>query len=76
MRFGLGVLALLLAATAPGFLVAGGTVLRGLAWLIVVAGSTILLVDLIDRLAEWVERRRWGRLARRRRAPYRSDDAT
>ncbi|MGH7397127.1 MAG: hypothetical protein ACRELW_06280 [Candidatus Rokuibacteriota bacterium] len=76
MRFGVGVLALLLAATVPALLFAGGTTLRGLGWLIVVAAAAILLVDLTDRLAEWVERRRWGRLARLRQGRGPSDDAT
>lgn len=76
MRFGIGVLALLLAATVPALLLAGATALRGLGWLVLVAAGGVLLIDLTDRLTEWVERRRWGRLARLRRDPYRSDDAT
>ncbi|MGH7299270.1 MAG: hypothetical protein ACREKQ_07625 [Candidatus Rokuibacteriota bacterium] len=75
MRFGVGVLALLMAATVPAFIFAGGTTLRGLGWLIVVAAAAILLIDLTDRLTEWVERRRWGRLARSGQRRYRSDDA-
>jgi len=35
--------------------------LRGLGWLIVATGAALLLIDLTDRLTEWVERRRWGR---------------
>jgi hypothetical protein len=27
----------------------------------VIVGATVLLIDLTDRLTEWVERRRWGR---------------
>ena|SRR5882724_5504957 len=66
MRLGIGVLALLLAAAVPAMLFAGATILRGLAWLVVVAVGAVVLIDLSDRLTEWVERRRWGRLARRR----------
>ena len=40
---------------------AGGSSLVGLGWLIVAAGAAVLLIDLTDRLTEWVERRRWGR---------------
>lgn len=71
MRFGVGVLALLVAATVPGLLFAGATTLRGLGWLVVLAVGAVLLVDLGDRLTEWVERRRWGRLARLRQGPLR-----
>jgi hypothetical protein len=66
MRLGVGVLALLVAATVPPLLFAGATTLRGLGWLVVLAVGAILLVDLGDRLTEWIERRRWGRLARPR----------
>jgi hypothetical protein len=75
MRLGIGVLALLLAAAAPAMLFAGATILRGLGWLVVVAVGAVLLIDLSDRLTEWVERRRWGRLARLRQDRYRSDEA-
>ena len=74
MRFGVGVLALLVAATVPALLFAGATTLRGLGWLVVLAVGAVLLVDLGDRLTEWVERRRWGQLARLRQDRYRSDD--
>jgi hypothetical protein len=76
MRLGIGVLALLLAATVPVLLLAGAPVLRGLGWFVLVGIGAMLLIDLADRLAEWVERRRWGRLTRLRREPYGSDDAT
>jgi hypothetical protein len=66
MRLGVGVLALLVAATVPALLFAGATTLRGLGWLVVLAVGAILLVDLGDRLTEWIERRRWGRLTRPR----------
>jgi hypothetical protein len=62
MRLGIGVLALLVAAAVPAVLFAGATTLRGLGWLVVVAVGALLLIDLGDRLTEWVERRRWGRL--------------
>ncbi len=74
MRFGIGVLALLLAAAVPAMLFAGATTLRGLGWLVVLAVGAVLLVDLGDRLTEWVERRRWGRLARLRQDRYGSDE--
>ena len=75
MRLGIVVLALLVAAAVPAMLVAGTTTtLRGLGWLVVVAVAAVLLVDLSDRLTEWVERRRWGRLARLRLDRYPSDE--
>jgi len=74
MRLGIGVLALLLAAAVPAMLFAGATILRGLGWLVVAAMGAVLLVDLGDRLTEWVERRRWGRLARLRQDRYGSDE--
>jgi hypothetical protein len=74
MRFGVGVLALLVAATVPALLFAGATTARGLGWLVVLAVGAVLFIDLGDRLTEWVERRRWGRLARLRRERYGSDD--
>jgi hypothetical protein len=40
----------------------------------VLAVGAVLLVDLGDRLTEWVERRRWGRLARLRQDRYGSDE--
>jgi hypothetical protein len=75
MRLGIGILALLVSAAVPAMLVAGTTTtLRGLGWLVVVAVAAVLLVDLSDRLTEWVERRRWGRLARLRLDRYPSDE--
>jgi hypothetical protein len=61
MWIGWGVLALLVVAAVPAFVEAGVPSLRGLGWLIVVAGAVVLLIDLTDRFTEWVERRRWGR---------------
>ncbi len=61
MGFGLGVLALLVIVTVPALFTAGGTTLRGLAWVVVVGGVLVLLIDVTDRIAEWIERRRWGR---------------
>jgi hypothetical protein len=55
------ILALLVVAAVPAFVEAGAPSLRGLGWLVVVIGATVLLIDLTDRLTEWVERRRWGR---------------
>jgi len=57
----LRILALLLVATVPALIEAGGSSLRGLGWLVVVIAAVVLLIDLTDRLGEWVERRRWGR---------------
>lgn len=76
MRLGIGILALLVAAAVPGLLFAGATTLRGLGWLFVVAVGGVLLIDLGDRLTEWVERRRWGRLARLRQDGYPSDETS
>jgi len=61
MWIGAAILALLVVAALPALIEAGATSLRGLAWLVVVVGATVLLIDLTDRLTEWVERRRWGR---------------
>lgn len=61
MWIGWGVLALLVVAAVPAFVEAGVPSLRGLGWLIVVAVAVVLLIDLTDRLTEWIERRRWGR---------------
>ena len=74
MRFGVGVLALLVAATVPALLFAGAPAPRGLGWLVVLAVGAVLPIDLGDRLTEWVERRRWGRLARLRLDRYPSDE--
>ncbi len=77
MRVGMAVLALLLAAAVPALLVAPGPTLRGLGWLLLTGVGAIFLIDLADRLTEWIERRRWGRLARlRRQGPDRSGDLT
>ena len=65
------VVAVLVAAAVPALLFAGTTALRGLGWLILVAGVTVVLIDLTDRITEWFERRRWGRPARRPPDPYR-----
>ena len=61
MWIGAAVLALLVVAAVPAFIEAGGSSLRGLGWVIGAAGALVLLIDLTDRLTEWVERRRWGR---------------
>ena len=58
---GAAVLAILVVAAVPAFIEAGGSSLRGLGWLIVATGAAVLLIDLTDRLTEWMERRRWGR---------------
>lgn len=77
MRIGMAVLALLLAAAVPALLMAPGPTLRGLGWLFLIGLGAMLLIDLADRLTEWIERRRWGRLARlRRQGPDRSGEAT
>jgi hypothetical protein len=74
MRLGVGVLALLVAAAVPALFFAGATTLRGLGWLVLLAIGAVLLIHLSDRLTEWVERRRWGRLARLRQERYDSDE--
>jgi hypothetical protein len=61
MGIGAAILALLLVATIPALVQDGGSILRGLGWLVVVAAAVVQLIDLTDRLGEWVERRRWGR---------------
>jgi hypothetical protein len=61
MWFGAAILALLVVAALPALIEAGAPSLRGLGWLIAVVGATVLLIDLTDRLTEWMERRRWGR---------------
>jgi hypothetical protein len=76
MRLGFGILALLVAAAVPALLFAGATILRGLGWLFVIAMGGVLLIDLCDRLTEWIERRRWGRLADLRQGRYPSDEAS
>jgi hypothetical protein len=75
MRLAL-VLAALVAAAVPALMLAGTTALHGLGWLIVVAGLAVVLIDLSDRITEWLERRRWGRLARRPPGAERPDDPT
>ena len=60
MRFGVGVLALLIAATVPALIVVGGTTLRGLAWLVLIGAGVVLLIDLSDRVVDCIERRRRG----------------
>ncbi len=61
MGIGAAILALLLVATIPALVQDRGSILRGLGWLVVVAAAVVLLIDITDRLGEWVERRRWGR---------------
>ncbi|HZP37469.1 MAG TPA: hypothetical protein VFE48_13375 [Methylomirabilota bacterium] len=61
MGIGAAILALLLIATVPALVQAGGASLRGLGWLVVLTAAVVLLIDLTDRLGEWVQRRRWGR---------------
>jgi ABC-type transport system involved in cytochrome c biogenesis permease subunit len=61
MRFGIGVLALLVAATIPALIVAGSTSLRGLGWLLLIGAAVVLLIDFTDRVTDWIERRRRGR---------------
>jgi len=61
MRFGVGVLALLVVAAVPALIVAGGTTLRGLGWLLLIGAAVVLLIDFTDRVTDWIERRRRGR---------------
>jgi hypothetical protein len=61
MRIAAAILALLLIAAIPALAQDGGSILRGLGWLVAVTAAVVLLIDLTDRLGEWVGRRRWGR---------------
>jgi len=61
MRLGTGLLVLLMITSIPTLILAAGMSLRGLGWLIVAGAAVVLLIDLIDRVTEWVEGRRWGR---------------
>jgi uncharacterized membrane protein required for colicin V production len=61
MGIGAAILALLLVATIPALVRDGGSILRGLGWLVAVTAAVVLLIVLTDRLGEWIERRRWGR---------------
>jgi len=61
MRFAIALLILFGVAMIPTLFLAGGTSLRELGWLAVAAAAVVLLIDLTDRLIEWVEARRWGR---------------
>jgi len=61
MRWGIALLAVLVAVAIPTLLLAGGASLRGLGWLIVAGIALVLLIDVTDRITDWVEDRRWGR---------------
>jgi len=54
-------LAVLIAAAIPTLIFVGGVSLRGLAWLLVAGVVLVLLIDLTDRITDWIEDRRWGR---------------
>ena len=61
MRWGIALLAVLIAAAIPTLILVGAATLRGLAWLLVGGAALVLLIDLTDRIMEWVQARRWGR---------------
>jgi hypothetical protein len=61
MRWGIALLAVLIAAAIPTLIFVGGVSLRGLAWLLVAGVVLVLLIDLTDRITDWIEDRRWGR---------------
>ena len=61
MRWGLALLAVLIATTIPTLILVGAATLRGLAWLLVAGAALVLLIDLTDRITDWVQDRRWGR---------------
>ena len=61
MRFGMGLLVLLLVATVPTLVLVADASLQGLGWLILLGVAVVLLVDLTDRVTDWIEDRRWGR---------------
>jgi hypothetical protein len=59
MRLALALLVILCVVTVPLFMVAGQVSLRALGWLFLAILALVILVDLNDRLWEWIERRRW-----------------
>jgi hypothetical protein len=61
MRWGFALLAVLIAAAIPTLIMVGAAALRGLAWLLVAGACLVLLIDLTDRITDWVQDRRWGR---------------
>jgi hypothetical protein len=61
MRWGIALLAALIAMVVPTVILAGMASLSGLAWLLVAGAALVLLIDLTDRITDWVEDRRWGR---------------
>ena len=61
MRWGIALLALLVAVAIPTLMFVGGVSLRGLAWLLVAGIALVLLIDLTDRITDWIQDRRWGR---------------
>jgi hypothetical protein len=61
MRWGIALLAALIAMVVPTLILAGMASLSGLAWLLVAGAALVLLIDLTDRITDWVEDRRWGR---------------
>jgi hypothetical protein len=61
MRWGIALLAVLVVVAVPTMILAGVASLRGLAWLLVAGAALVLLIDLTDRITDWVQDRRWGR---------------
>ena len=61
MRWGIALLALLVAVAIPTLMFVGGVSLRGLAWLLVAGIALVLLIDLTDRITDWIQDRWWGR---------------
>ena len=61
MRWGIALLALRVAVAIPTLMFVGGVSLRGLAWLLVAGIALVLLIDLTDRITDWIQDRRWGR---------------
>jgi fatty acid desaturase len=61
MRWAIALLALLIAVVIPTLIFVGGVNLRGLAWLLVAGIALVLLIDLTDRITDWIQDRRWGR---------------
>ncbi|HUM16493.1 MAG TPA: hypothetical protein VL086_12440 [Candidatus Nitrosotalea sp.] len=64
MRLGTWLLILLMVAAVPTLVLEAGASLRGLGWLIAAGAAVVLLIDLTDRVTEWLEDRRWGRRRR------------
>ncbi|HET8576451.1 MAG TPA: hypothetical protein VFO18_05095 [Methylomirabilota bacterium] len=59
MRLGFALLVLFCVLVLPVIVVAGQVSLRALGWLALAALILAILIDLNDRLWEWIQRKRW-----------------